>query len=132
MFALRPTVISFLILSGFCYAETSPTPIPMLPNGTGIEGRITISPAHPGPVRVGEEASKPLANATFVATNDGGKATEFTTDDQGHFKVLLEPGHYTITRKGQRGGIGRFGPFDALVVAGQMTRQEWRCDSGMR
>ena len=99
---------------------------------TGLEGRITISPAHPGPVRLGEEGSKPLPNVTFVATKEGGATTEFTTDDQGHFKILLEPGHYTITKKGQAKGIGRFGPFDALVVAGQMTRQEWRCDSGMR
>lgn len=101
-------------------------------NNTGIEGMITISPSHPGPTRVGEESSKPLANVTFVATNEAGTAAEFTTDDQGHFKILLEPGHYTITRKGYTKGIGHFGPFDTLVVAGQMTRQEWRCDSGMR
>lgn len=104
----------------------------MVPN-TGIEGRITISPTHGGPVRVGEaESSKPLPNTTFVATSDDGAANEFTTDDQGHFKILLAPGHYTVTKKGQGKGIGRYGPFDALVVTGQMLRQEWRCDSGMR
>ena len=131
MLMLRLSVISFLSVAGFCYAEPSPTPI--MPNGTGIEGRISISPAHPGPIRVGEEqSSRPVINMTFIATSDAGKATEFTTDDQGHFKVLLEPGHYTVTRKGQQRGIGRYGPFDALVVAGQMTRQEWHCDSGMR
>ena len=129
MFALRLSVISFLIISGFCYAETSPTPMAA---NTGIEGTISISPTHGGPVRVGEQGSKPLANSTFVATNDAGTAAEFTTDDQGHFKILLKPGHYTITKKGQNKGIGHFGPFDALVVAGQLTRQEWRCDSGMR
>jgi len=104
----------------------------MLQNGTGIEGRITISPSHGGPVRVGESGSRPLANTTFVATTDKGVSAEFTTDDQGHFKVLLEPGHYTVTKKGATTKIGRFGPFDALVVAGQMTRLEWQCDSGMR
>ena len=104
----------------------------MLPNGTGIEGRITVSPTHGGPVRVDEQPSKPLTNTTFVATSEKGAATEFTTDDQGHFKVLLEPGHYTVTKKGSQKGIGRYGPFDALVVTGQMTRLEWQCDSGMR
>lgn len=132
MFARRFSVISFLILSGFCYAQPSPTPPLVTAPNTGIEGRITISPAHGGPVKINEPSSKPLANTTFVATKDGGGATEFTTDDQGHFKVLLEPGHYTVTKKGQGKGIGRYGPFDALVVAGQMTRQEWQCDSGMR
>lgn len=129
MFVLRLSLISFLTLSGFCYAE--PSASPMAPN-TGIEGRISISPSHGGPVRIGEESSRPLANVTFVATSDSGATTEFTTDDQGHFKVLLTPGHYTITKKGEAKGIGRYGPFDALVVTGQMTRQEWRCDSGMR
>jgi hypothetical protein len=104
----------------------------MLQNGTGIEGTIRISPAHGGPVRVGESGSKPLANTTFVATSDSGVSAEFTTDDQGHFKILLGPGHYTVTKKGQQKGIGRYGPFDALVAAGQMTRLEWQCDSGMR
>ena len=127
----RLIVISILVLAGFCYAQTSSTSV--APANTGIEGRITISPTHGGPIRVGEQSSsRPLTNITFVATKDGGGATEFTTDDQGHFKVLLEPGHYTITKKGQSSGIGRYGPFDALVVAGQMTRQEWQCDSGMR
>ncbi|HST31058.1 MAG TPA: hypothetical protein VLK27_09505 [Chthoniobacterales bacterium] len=130
MLTLRLSVISFLSVAGFCYAQTSPTPI--LQNGTGIEGRITISPSHPGPVRVGESGSRPLANTTFVATSSSGASTEFTTDDQGHFKILLGPSHYTITKKGQTSGIGRYGPFDALVVAGQMTRFEWACDSGMR
>jgi hypothetical protein len=99
---------------------------------TGIEGTITISPTHGGPIRIGEKASRPLVNTTFVATSDSGASAEFTTDDQGHFKIQLEPGHYTIMKKGQQKGIGRYGPFDALVAAGQMTRLEWQCDSGMR
>ena len=130
MVTLRLGIISLLSVAGFCHAQTSP--LPMLPNGTGIEGRITISPSHGGPVRVGEQSSKPLANVTFVATSDKGASSEFTTDDQGHFKVLLEPGHYTVSKKGPTQRIGRYGPFDALVVTGQMTRLEWRCDSGMR
>jgi hypothetical protein len=130
MLTLRVSVISFLSVAGFCYAQTSP--VPLLQNRTGIEGVIRISPSHGGPVRVGEVGSTPLANSTFVATSDKGVSAEFTTDDQGHFKVLLEPGHYTITKKGQQNGIGRYGPFDALVAAGQMTRVEWQCDSGMR
>ncbi|HJT46231.1 MAG TPA: carboxypeptidase-like regulatory domain-containing protein [Chthoniobacterales bacterium] len=130
MVTLRLGIISLLLVAGFCHAQTSSTP--MLPNGTGIEGRITVSPSHGGPIRPGEESSRPLANATFIATSDKGATSEFTTDDQGHFKVLLEPGHYTVTKKGQGKGIGRYGPFDALVVTGQMTRLEWQCDSGMR
>ena len=130
MLVLRLSVISFLSVAGFCYAQTSPAPV--LQAHTGIQGYINISPAHGGAVRVGEQSSKPLANAIFVATNQSGTVAEFMTDDHGWFKVSLPPGHYTVTRKGPQKGIGRYGPFDIDVVTGQMTRVEWQCDSGMR
>jgi hypothetical protein len=78
------------------------------------------------------ESSRPLANTTFVAVAHGGSSTEFTTDEQGHFRVLLEPGEYQITKKGAPSKIGRCGPFDAFVVSGQITHVEWQCDTGMR
>ena len=99
---------------------------------SGIEGIITVSPVHGGPSRIGVPDSRPLANATFIAQDQKGMATSFTTDDQGRFSVLLEPGHYTVSLKEKKGGIGRYGPFDVDVVAGQMTKVEWRCDTGMR
>ena len=123
-------LIVFLSFAGFCFAQT-PTPGPEKAT-TGIEGLMRIAPIHPGPARPGIQSSGPLANATFIATKQGGSANEFTTDDQGHFKILLEPGQYTITRKDQTKGVGRCGPFDSFVAAGQMTRVEWQCDSGMR
>jgi hypothetical protein len=126
----RLSLIAFLAFAGLCYAQPSPTSMPQVE--TGIEGVITISPTHGGPTRVGEVNSRPLANTTFVVANDKGSASEFTTDDQGRFKVTLAPGHYAVTRKGQQKGIGRYGPFDVNVVAGQMAKVEWRCDSGMR
>ena len=99
---------------------------------TGIEGVILIGPTHPGPVRPGITSTAPLANAAFVVSNETGTIAEFTTDGQGRFKVSLAPGHYTVTRKEQQRGIGRSGPFDVDVVAGQMAKVEWRCDTGMR
>ena len=74
----------------------------------------------------------PLANATFVVENKKGTATSFTTDDQGRFRISLAPGHYTVSLKDKKGGIGRYGPFDVDVVAGHMTKVEWQCDTGMR
>jgi hypothetical protein len=130
MLALRLTLIGFLSFAGFCYAQTSPTPVPQAE--TGIEGTITISPAHGGSVRVGERNSRPLASTNFVVSKDGGTVAEFTTDDQGKFKVLIAAGHYTVARKGPKKGIGRFGPFDVDVAAGQITKVQWQCDSGMR
>ena len=128
---LRLTLIAFLGFAPFCYAQT-PTPTLMLHLENGIEGSITVSPAHAGAFRPGFASAKPLANTTFVVSSDNGAVTEFTTNDHGGFKVSVSPGHYTVAKKGQEKGMGRYGPFDVNVVAGQITRVQWQCDSGMR
>ena len=99
---------------------------------SGIEGVITLSPARPGPVRVDEAGSVPLANATFAVEDKDGEVTSFTTDDKGHFQAALPPGHYKVSLKRRRSSIGRFGPFEADVVQGKMTNVQWECDSGIR
>src|SRR5438874_8931628 len=101
-------------------------------SGTGIEGVITISPTQPGPIRADTPSSKPLANATFVVENEKGAVASFTTDDQGRFRTSLPPGHYKVSLKGRKTTIGRFGPFEADVVPGKMTKVQWECDSGIR
>src|SRR2546430_1109300 len=127
---MRFIIVPLLICACLAFAQT-PTPMPET-NETGIEGVIMISPTHPGPVRPGITSTAPLPNTEFVVSNETGTVSEFTTNDQGRFKVSLAPGHYTVTKKGQQRGIGRYGPFDVDVVAGQMTKVEWHCDTGMR
>jgi hypothetical protein len=99
---------------------------------TGIEGLITISPTQPGPIRDDAPASQPLANTAFIMENEKGQVASFITDDQGHFRIPLAPGHYTVAIKGRKSSIGHFGPFEVDVVSGKMTKVEWRCDSGIR
>jgi hypothetical protein len=128
------SLIIFLALAGFCFAQSSPGPTspPPFPEKTGVDGLITMSPTHPGPTRPGMENSKPMANTTFVMKGPNDSTQEFTTDEQGHFKIAVAPGHYTVTKKGGTTKIGRCGPFDVLVASGQMTHVEWNCDTGMR
>ena len=99
---------------------------------SGIEGVITISPANPGPTRIGAAASMPLAKSTFAVETNDNEVTSFTTDEQGRFRVSLPPGHYKISLKGRKSSIGRFGPFEADVAPGKMTSVQWECDSGIR
>jgi hypothetical protein len=99
---------------------------------SGIEGTITISPARPGPIRVDSPGSVPLANATFSVENNNAEVASFTTDDKGHFRTDLAPGHYRVSLRGRKTSIGHFGPFEVDVVAGKMTTVRWECDSGMR
>ena len=104
------------------------------PSGSaaGIEGVITISPTQPGPIRADTPSSAPLANATFIVENEKGTVASFTTDGQGRFRTSLAPGHYTVSVEGKKRGIGHYGPFDVDVVAGQMTKVAWECDTGIR
>ena len=100
---------------------------------SGIEGVITVSPWHPGPVRADEPASKPLASATFVVQTEANViASEFTTDAQGRFRVSLPPGHYKVSLKGKKRGVSKYGPFEVDVAAERVTSVQWQCDSGMR
>jgi hypothetical protein len=119
-----PSVLSCCLLVAATLSASEPQ--------TGIEGVISVGPVHGGPARIGVPDSRPFANATFIAQDQKGTATSFTTDDQGRFRVSLEPGHYTISLNATKSRIGRYGPFEADVVVGQMTKVEWRCDTGMR
>jgi len=121
-------MISGLLVMSACVS------VGQTPSGaeTGFEGVITISPAQPGPTRADAPGSQPLANAAFVVENQNGEVASFTTDDQGRFRTSLAPGHYKVSIKGRKSGIGRYGPFEVDVVAGKMTKVQWECDSGIR
>ena len=103
-----------------------------LATGSGIEGVISISPIKAGPIRADAPVSKPLPNATFAVENQSGEVASFTTDNEGRFRIALPPGHYKVSLKGRTSSIGRYGPFEAEVTAGRMTKVAWQCDSGIR
>lgn len=100
--------------------------------GTGLEGEIRIGPVHGGPTRIGVDDSRPLAKTAFVVKKDEGIIASFETDDQGRFRVSLPPGKYTVSKSGGKGKVGMYGPFEAEIVAGQMKKVQWECDSGLR
>ncbi|HME89727.1 MAG TPA: hypothetical protein VKE30_11005 [Chthoniobacterales bacterium] len=120
-----------LILTLISMLSPAQTPAPSSASKTGIEGVITVAPIHPGPVRPGMQSSAPLANTTLVISDQTGTVAEFATDGQGRFKVSIQPGRYRVIKKEQQ-KIGHCGPFDVDVTAGQMTKVEWQCDTGMR
>jgi hypothetical protein len=127
-FGKFPIILLFLVMAASLSSGQTQSG-----SGTGIEGMITFSPTQPGPISADAPSSKPLANVTFVVENDkSAEVASFTTDDQGRFRVSLAPGHYTVSKKGKKGGPGRFGPFDVDVRADQMTRVTWDCDTGIR
>ena len=124
------SVVSLVLFSCVVFAE-SPSPPKQDPE-TGVEGVISVSPIHGGPSRQGVSDSRPLANAEFLVAKEHSTVTSFQTDDQGRFKISLLPGHYTISKKDWTAHLGSYGPFEVDVVAGQMKRVQWDCDTGIR
>jgi hypothetical protein len=121
-------VLAFFVLCA-CGAHGQPNKMA----DTGIQGTVMVSPTRPGPIRAGSDTpnAAPLPNAAFRVTSNQGVVTTFTTNAEGHFRVPLKPGHYSVLL-----AENRFpkpcGPFEVDVEAGKMTEVEWRCDSGMR
>src|SRR5690349_9709231 len=106
----------FIASTSMCSSQTQ----------SGIEGVITLSPSRPGQLKKGSENEVPLAEVSFVVANSQGAVKSFTTDKQGRFRISLDPGHYTVTRKEGASTIGSYGPFEVDVTAGNITKVEWR------
>ena len=122
-----PIILGLLVMTVCVSVGQTPSGVE-----TGIEGLITISPTQPGPIRADTPGSQPLANTAFVVESEKGEVTSFTTDDQGHFRIPLAPGHYKVSIKRSKSSIGHFGPFEVDVVPGKMANVQWECDSGIR
>jgi len=123
-------VVLLALFSGFVLAEVPSTP--KTNPDTGLEGVISFSPIHGGPLRQGQPDSKPLANTEFVVEKGNSTVASFKTDEEGRFRVSLPSGHYVISRKNWNAKIGSYGPFEVDVAAGQIKRVQWSCDSGIR
>jgi hypothetical protein len=106
-------------------AERSPS------DTSGIEGTISVSPSHGGPITKDRPGVAPARNVQFLVKAGEATVKTFKTDSEGGFEVALPPGHYIIVRDGAATRIGRW-RFEADVVAGAMTRVNWTADSGMR
>jgi hypothetical protein len=125
-------VFSALIILAPCLALAQTQPSPLPESSAGIEGTISAGPAQGGPSKEGGSNSQPLANMTFEVKQGERVITSFQTDAQGRFRVLLEPGHYTISRKDYTSAVGSYGPFEVEVSPGKMATVQWECDTGLR
>ncbi len=130
----RCDYLPFLVLAVLCAFVLSAAAQTNSPGqGTsGIEGTISAGPVHGGPVRADAPGSAALAGMAFVVKQDDKVVTTFQTDEQGHFRVLLPRGHYTVVRKDHTSSIGSYGPFPVEVSPGKMTTVRWECDTGLR
>lgn len=98
---------------------------------SGIEGVIMVSPSRPGPTRKDGPTSAPAGNLEFAVRKADAKVAAFTTDAEGHFRVSLPPGHYTVLREDPGAKVGHW-RFETDVKPGEVTKVQWTGDSGMR
>ena len=124
----RTLVIMTLLVSLIPLMGVSDTPTPA---PSGIEGVILVSPNRPGPLRKDAPSAGPAGNLEFVVKKGDAKVASFTTNVEGGFRILLPPGHYTVSREDAGAAVGHW-RFEADVRPGEVAKVTWTGDSGMR
>lgn len=114
-----------IILLATCSAQL-PTPA-----DSGVEGQVFIGPICPV-VQVGQECPDQPHQATLTINNLGGdRVAQIQADEQGRFKIPLEPGKYILHPESS----DRL-PFAAeqtfTVESGRFTQLIVNYDSGIR
>lgn len=100
---------------------------------TGVSGRVTISPAHPGPQRIGESGSAPMQGASILVLDaQRSVVAHATTDADGRFYVTVAPGEYSVEVDVGKARLPRCGTVQTSVKDGEIAKVELECDSGMR
>lgn len=98
---------------------------------SGIEGQIFIGPVSPV-TREGDPEVKPFRAALIVKSDNGKAVTRFQTDEQGRFRVPLQPGTYLLVPVVPEQGGPWAIPQAISVDDGKFTHVEISYDSGIR
>lgn len=103
-------------------------------SNSGIIGQVWVGPTCGGPVRPDtstECPDKPYPTTITVLDPAGQVVTQFTTDSEGHFRVLLQPGSYTLHPESS-GKYPTASDQKVQVVSGEFLTVTITYDSGIR
>ena len=101
------------------------------PRGSGIEGQVLIGPMCPV-VQQGQECPDGPYQATLTVNSPSGvQIVQVKTDAQGHFKVPLVPGSYSLHPESPD-GVAFAGDQAFVVETGRYTQLTVHYDSGIR
>jgi hypothetical protein len=111
----------------------TPTSGPVMTSNSSLTIIATIGPTCPGPVRLGQECTKPYQGEFAVLRPDGSEAARVSTDADGRAVVNLPPGDYTVSVRTDPGTkLPRAGSVEVSVSAGQAAEVTIELDTGIR
>lgn len=139
MKGVRVLIGFFIIVASVSGAETKMNQTQTNAGKGILEGKVTIGPLHPGPVRVGEE-EQPIDPAIFAPLRvviygpDGKEIHQVKLDARGYYKVELDPGKYLVGITPQKYGIrpGARIRQEAIIESGKTTKLNIDIDTGIR
>ena len=113
-----------ILLLATCSAEPAST-------NNGVEGQVFIGPLCPV-VQVGQECPDQPYQATLTVNNSNGREiAKVQTDEQGRFKIPLEPGEYILHPESPN--VMPYASEQTFtVVSGKFTQITVNYDSGIR
>ncbi|WP_262060964.1 carboxypeptidase-like regulatory domain-containing protein [Streptomyces sp. STR69] len=102
--------------------------------GSGIKGRTMVDGGCPMARDHSPCPDRPLsARLTITGGDGGGTVTETTSDADGHFRIPLPPGSYTIHPANLTGAVVPIAqPVSVTVGSGRFTTVDISFDSGIR
>ncbi|MBN2118300.1 MAG: carboxypeptidase regulatory-like domain-containing protein [Anaerolineales bacterium] len=101
------------------------------PRGSGIEGQVLIGPLCPVEQQ-GQECSDGPYQATLTVNSPNGiQIVQVKTDAQGHFRIPLVPGRYSLHPE-TPDGVAVAGDQAFVVETGRYTQLTVHYDSGIR
>ena len=89
-------LLFLLVLATLSWLDPVYADTPESATETGIKGRVVMAPAHPGPAIEGQSNEAPFRGSFQVLDVNDTSVTQFESDENGHFAVVLPPGKYTI------------------------------------
>lgn len=115
-----------ILLLATCSAEPASTS-----TTSGVEGQVFIGPVCPV-VQEGQECADRPYQATLIVNNSNGREiVKVQTDEQGRFKIPLEPGEYILHPESPN--VMPYAAEQVFVVeAGKFTQVNITYDSGIR
>jgi len=118
-------ILCTIVLLASCVSPDAP------PTDSGIEGQALIGPICPV-VREGEECpDQPYQAILTVTSPKGERIVQFQTDEDGRFKIPLQPGEYILIPE-STGKLPFASEQDVSVKKGEFTQVIVNYDSGIR